>query len=70
VGHGLENHHFVTDFAACGTTSLDNLARVCARHHDLITYRGFVLEGAPGRWRFRAPPGTARDPAALFADTG
>jgi len=69
VSHGLESHHFVEDYADCGTTSLDNLARVCARHHDMITYGGFVLEGGPGQWRFRAPPASARDPVQPFADT-
>ncbi len=70
VAVGLENHHFVRDYARCGTTSLDNLARVCARHHDMITYGGFVLEGGPGQWRFRAPPDSEDDRGQRLRDTG
>lgn len=70
VSQGLENHHFVEDFAQCGTTSLDNLARVCARHHDMITYGGFVLEGGPGHWRFRGPPPDDAARGTPYADTG
>lgn len=69
VAKGLENHHYRQDFAASGITSLSELARVCARHHDLITYRGFVLEGGPGRWRFRGPPGTGADREPSLAAT-
>ncbi|HLJ07026.1 MAG TPA: HNH endonuclease signature motif containing protein, partial [Acidimicrobiia bacterium] len=56
VASGLENHHWQDDYAAGGATSLHNLARVCARHHDLITYGGWCLEGGPQRWRFVPPP--------------
>jgi hypothetical protein len=55
VAHGLEAHHWKEDFSRCGTTSLDGLARVCQRHHDLITYGGWLLDGGPGRWRVHAP---------------
>ena len=68
VAHGLENHHWVEDFASSGTTSLAELARVCPRHHDMISYQGWRLEGGPGAWRFVAPEGTAG--AGLFEDTG
>ncbi|HMK63990.1 MAG TPA: DUF222 domain-containing protein [Acidimicrobiales bacterium] len=56
VAQGLEYHHYLEDFAECGTTSVKGLVRVCARHHDMISYSGWVLEGGPGKWRFRGPP--------------
>lgn len=68
VAHGLENHHWVEDFATSGTTSLAELARVCPRHHDMISYQGWHLEGGPGAWRFVGPPETRE--GALFEDTG
>ena len=68
VAHGLENHHWQEDFAKSGLTSLKCLARVCKRHHDLITYSGFILEGGPGKWTFRAPPDVAS--GGIFDDTG
>jgi hypothetical protein len=57
---GLENHHWKEDYASCQMTSLDALARVCRRHHHLITYEGFELVGGPGRWRLVAPAGVSR----------
>ena len=57
VTHGLERHHWMEDFARCGTTSLDGLARICKWHHDLVTYEGYVLRGGPGKWEFTAPEG-------------
>jgi len=57
VAQGLQNHHWVVDYVACKTTSLDNVARVCSWHHDLISYEGYVLAGGPGSWEMRAPPG-------------
>jgi hypothetical protein len=56
---GLENHHWKEDYVSCRTTSLDALARVCRRHHHLITYEGFELVGGPGRWRLVAPAGAS-----------
>jgi hypothetical protein len=64
VAHGLENHHWDVPYAQCGTSTLAGLARVCAWHHDLITYDGHELVGGPGRWELRAPPDTK------FEDTG
>jgi hypothetical protein len=52
---GLENDHWVTDFARGGRTSLDNLARLCRHHHRLRTHRGFQLLGGPGKWQWVAP---------------
>ena len=59
VAQGLQNHHFDVDYVVCKTTSLDNLARVCGWHHDLISYEGYELGGGPGAWELRAPPGGA-----------
>jgi hypothetical protein len=60
--HGLEGDHCRVDFADEGPTSLENLARLCPEHHDLKTYGGWRLEGAPGRWKWVAPahPKSAR----------
>ena len=55
ITHGLERHHLFEGFAVSGTTSLAELARVCRRHHDMITYDGFVLAGHPGAWVFQGP---------------
>lgn len=68
IAHGLENHHWVEDYARSGTTSLAELARVCPRHHDMVTYQGWQLAGGPGAWRFVAPESRHRD--GLFEDTG
>ena len=60
----LEIDH-VVPYAEGGATRLDNLARLCGWHHALKTYRGWRLDGGPGRWSFykptraatRSPPG-------------
>ncbi len=57
VAHGLENHHWDVDYVVCKTTSLAGLARVCHWHHGLLTHGGYVLEGEPGSWVMRGPPG-------------
>jgi hypothetical protein len=51
----LEIDHWRVPFAAGGPTSLDNLARVCRAHHRKKTHRGFILDGGPGKWRWRPP---------------
>lgn len=60
---GLEAHHWREDYAVCRTTSLDELARLCKYHHDLITYGGFRLTGGPGKWKLERtdtePPDTS-----------
>jgi hypothetical protein len=61
VGNGLENHHWDVAYVDCKTTSLTGIARVCAWHHDLLTYDGYELTGGPGRWELRAPPDAAFD---------
>jgi len=57
VSQGLENHHWDVSYAECGTSTLAGLARICAWHHDLVTYDGYVLTGGAGSWEMRAPPG-------------
>ena len=52
---GLENDHWVTDFAKGGLTSLDNLARICRHHHRQRTHRGFELLRGPDGWEWIAP---------------
>jgi hypothetical protein len=60
VAQGLENHHWDVDYAVCKNTSLAGLARVCHWHHGLLTFGGYELDGAPGSWQMRAPPGGDR----------
>jgi hypothetical protein len=55
VTDALERDHRVVPFADGGTTSLDNLARLCRWHHYLRTYRGFRLDGGPGEWEWTGP---------------
>ena len=52
---GLENDHWVTDFAQGGLTALDNLARLCRRHHLDRTHRGFELARTDEGWVWTAP---------------
>jgi hypothetical protein len=52
---GLENDHWVTDFANGGLTALDNLARLCHRHHLDRTHHGFELTRTPDGWVWTAP---------------
>jgi hypothetical protein len=60
--HGLQADHCRIDYRDDGPTCLDNLARLCAEHHDLKTYGGWRLAGGPGRWDWIAPahPKSAR----------
>ena len=57
VADRLEIDHLVA-FAEGGPTTLDNLARLCHRHHYLKTHQGWVLAGRPGAWTWN-PPGEA-----------
>jgi hypothetical protein len=52
---GLENDHWVTDFAKGGLTALDNLARLCRRHHRDRTHHGYELEKDGDTWIWIAP---------------
>jgi hypothetical protein len=55
VRERLEIDHLVS-FAEGGPTTLDNLARLCHRHHALKTHQGWVLAGRPGAWAWDPPP--------------
>ena len=52
---GLENDHWVVDFARGGLASMDNIARLCHHHHLLRTHDGYRLLGGPGEWQWLAP---------------
>ena len=60
---GLENDHWVTDFAKGGLTALDNLARLCRRHHLDRTHRGFELTRTDGRVGVDRPRASDRHPS-------
>jgi hypothetical protein len=62
VSDGLERDHRIVPFANGGTTSLENLARLCRWHHYLRTYRGFRLDGEPGNWSWVGPKCRQADP--------
>jgi Domain of unknown function (DUF222) len=59
VGYRLEIHHWRTPFSKDRRTTADGTCRICAHHHDLVTYEGWDLVGGPGRWRL-VPPGRGR----------
>jgi len=59
VAHSLENHHWGEPYVKCRTSTLGGLARMCAWHHDLVTYGGHELTGGPGKWELQPPPGGA-----------
>jgi hypothetical protein len=52
---GLENDHWVTDYAHGGLVSMENLARLCPQHHRLRTHRGFRLLQGPTGWEWLSP---------------
>lgn len=60
IALGLERHHWEVDYAACRTTSLAAMCRVCAFHHRLLTYEGYKLTGGPGKWQVQGPPDADR----------
>jgi len=64
VAQSLENHHWDVPYVECRTSTLGGLARICAWHHDVVTYGGYELTGGPGKWELQPPPGDA------FDDTG
>lgn len=55
VTHHLEIDHWRVDFARGGPTCLDNLARLCGRHHSMKTTLGWRLAGGPGKWQWLGP---------------
>ncbi len=58
---GLEIDHIVP-FGDGGSTSLDNLARLCRFHHGEKTHRGWRLGGRPGKWTWTRGRRTSRGP--------
>lgn len=63
VSYGLERDH-VVPVSEGGPTELDNLVRLCGRHHYLKTHKFWRLSGRPGAWqwvniRTTQPLGTA-----------
>jgi len=52
----LERDHCGVDYARLGPTELENLARLCAQHHDMKTNGGWRLSGGPGHWGWIPPP--------------
>jgi hypothetical protein len=58
---GLEIDHIVP-FGDGGSTSLDNLARLCRFHHGEKTHRGWRLGGRPGSWTWGRGSSRGRPP--------
>jgi hypothetical protein len=52
----LEVHHYRVEYAKGGATEYWNLVLVCSHCHDLVTTKGFRLEGEPGNWKLLSPP--------------
>jgi uncharacterized protein DUF222 len=52
---GLEIDHYRVAFADGGSTTLDNLARICRWHHYQKTHLGCRLNGRPGAWAWETP---------------
>lgn len=60
----LEIDHWRTEFKDFGPTELDNLCRLCSRHHRMKTRTGWRIAGGPGKWQW-LPPHRSSDPRAL-----
>jgi len=58
----LQIDHWRVDFAKNGPTRLDNLCRLCSRHHAMKTHGGWRLLGGPGKWRWVSAARAARGP--------
>lgn len=69
VAQGLEIDHF-PPYEQSQHTRVGELRRLCAHHHDQITYWGATLTGRPGKWVWTPPPpGPFDDPGPdPFAD--
>ncbi len=66
----LEIDHLIP-VAEGGPTCLDNLGRLCRRHHYLKTFKRHMLSGGPGSWVWTAPspsPGTGSSDSELWAE--
>jgi hypothetical protein len=53
---GLERDHCTIDYRDDGPAEMANLARLCARCHDLKTHGGWILGGEPGKRTWDPPP--------------
>jgi hypothetical protein len=52
---GLEIHH-ITRVTDGGISSMETEVRICGHHHDLVTHRGYQLDGShQAGWRLQAP---------------
>lgn len=51
IAFGLERDHIIP-IEEHGPTELDNLVRLCHRHHYLKTHKYFRLVGKPGAWQW------------------
>lgn len=57
-GLTLCDHHHIRHWADGGETKLENLVRLCRRHHRAVHEEGFTVEKMPGgELRFRGPDG-------------
>ena len=60
--------HHVEHWADGGATSLDNLVRLCRRHHRAVHEGGFqVVSTAEGEWSFHQPDGRRIPPTPAAA---
>ena len=59
---GLEIDHIVP-FAEGGSTTKDNLVRLCHWHHYLKTHHGYRIGGKPGQRTWSSPGDGAKGPA-------
>jgi len=51
ISYGLERDHIIP-VAEGGRTELNNLVKICKRHHYLKTHHFWRLIGAPGTWQW------------------
>lgn len=76
ISYGLERDHIIP-VEDGGPTELDNLVRLCKRHHYLKTHKYWRLLGRPGAWQWvnirleqaTVAPGDLCDLAPPFAPT-
>jgi hypothetical protein len=59
--HHLEVDH-VMPLSEGGTTTRENLWRICPYHHDLKTHRGWTAAGEPHAWTLEPPAPPGEDP--------
>jgi hypothetical protein len=52
---GLQGDHCEVEYHEGGPTTLSNMVRLCAAHHDMKSHGGWRIEGESGNWRWVAP---------------